>query len=218
MPYSRLIQAHPATDELLQHIRGNVTYFDSPKVASAMRPKLHVILHPNWLQIQLALIQYVATLPNQQPLHLDLVRSNVLFAPATPTDPLQLDGLAGAGIIDFEKTAWGHPLLDVARTLAFLLVDCLHKTTNQIRKYFLHSGYIKRGGGVIGYERRPGQTRLLLDELVDYYLFYDFSKFLRHNPYESLRHNLHYRRTRNLLLARHILTPDDIMERKPNHD
>jgi Ser/Thr protein kinase RdoA (MazF antagonist) len=211
MPNSDLIQTHPATTELLHQIRQILTYFAYPNVHSALRTKLGLRLNETWLSAQSTLIEYVAGLPSQQPLHLDLVRSNVLFTAASPRSDLernggiQLDNLAVTGIIDFEKTAWGSPLLDLARTLAFLLVDCRYKTPNQIRKYFLYSGYVKRGGGDIGHHRRPGHNRLLLDELVDYYLFYDFAKFLRHNPYESLSQNAHFLRTRSLLMQRNLL-------------
>jgi Ser/Thr protein kinase RdoA (MazF antagonist) len=47
-----------------------------------------------------------------------------------------LNNLAITGIIDFEKTAAGPRIFDIARTLAFLLVDCKAKTPAQVTNYF----------------------------------------------------------------------------------
>lgn len=129
---------------------------------------------------------HCAALPGQQVLHLDFVRGNVLFI-----------GTQVSGIIDLEKTAKGHRLLDVARTLSFLLVDCKYKPEQKIRKYFLQSGYIKRGR-----QQLSSQDFDLLEKLIDFYLVHDFYKFLRHNPYESLFANEHFIRTKVLLLKR----------------
>jgi hypothetical protein len=57
----------------------------------------------------------------------------------------------------------------------------------------LHSGYEKRGKNKIAYPE-------LLDPLTSFFLFYDFYKFLLHNPYESLEKNEHYLRTKQYLL------------------
>lgn len=188
LPQPQLIQAHSATAELTTLTARMQAYFTSAQVIAALSQKLGIQVNQGWLTEQPRLIMYLSQLPNQQPLHLDLVRSNVLFQDATIT-----------GIIDFEKTAWGHPTLDVARSLAFLLVDCRYKTPNQIRKYFVYSGYIKRGGGAAPNAR-------LLEALVSWYLFYDFYKFLRHTPYESLPHNQHFVRTCSILVhQRNIL-------------
>jgi Ser/Thr protein kinase RdoA (MazF antagonist) len=198
---------HRATTELAELLERMRAYFAHLPVQAALGDKLHLSLNPAWLAGQAGLIAHAAGLPGQQPLHLDLVRSNILFAPARPTDPLQEDGLAVTGILDFEKAAWGHPHLDLARTLAFLLVDCRYKTPAEVRRYFLRSGYVKRGGSHLPRLIRPGAAKPLLDELVDLYLFYDFYKFLRHNPYESLPFNHHFRRTVALLRARQIVPP-----------
>jgi Ser/Thr protein kinase RdoA (MazF antagonist) len=114
------------------------------------------------------------------------VRGNILFD----------DQARITGVLDFEKTAWGHPALDIARTLAFLLVDCKYKSEDKTRKYFLISGYNKRGPA-----RTPGSSPLL-EKLITTFLLHDFYKFLRHNPYESLRNNEHFVRTRDLLVQR----------------
>ncbi|HEY6736563.1 MAG TPA: phosphotransferase [Candidatus Saccharimonadia bacterium] len=209
LPQPNSIQQHLTADELNQQLRLLSSYFNHTPVLSALAGKLRLTVNHSWLEQQATVLQAVSQLPHQQPLHLDFVRSNLLFAPARPSDPLQYEGLALTGILDFEKVAWGHPGLDQARTLAFLLVDCRYKTPRQIRKYFLESGYRKRGGGMIARESRTESPKLLLTELVDYYLFYDFYKFLRHNPYESLPSNQHFRRTVTLLISRQILAPDD---------
>ncbi len=111
------------------------------------------------------------------------------------------------GILDFEKTAYGHPVFDVARTLAFLLVDCEYKGEAKIRKYFLQSGYNKRG--TVNFRnpiiKHGNRTTNLLESLIDLFLLYDFYKFLRHNPYEFLEQNHHYKRTRDILLTRNML-------------
>ncbi|HET9411621.1 MAG TPA: phosphotransferase [Candidatus Saccharimonadales bacterium] len=159
-------------------------YFSDRGVQQSMRKKLGVTSVDTQFK---TLHMQCAALPNQQALHLDFVRGNILFI-----------GTQVSGIIDLEKTARGHRLLDIARTLSFLLVDCKYKPEHKIRKYFLFSGYKKRG-------RQPlSQTHDfdLLEKLVDFYLVYDFYKFLRHNPYESLLANEHFMRTKDLLLKR----------------
>jgi len=127
-------------------------------------------------------------LPDTQQLHMDFVRGNILFEDERIT-----------GILDFEKTAVGHPLFDVARTLAFLLVDCKYKTEDEIYRYFLQSGYHKRGAAKLDYY--PG----LLERLVEFFLLHDFYKFLRHNPYESLNDNEHFVRTVSILTRGGVL-------------
>jgi Ser/Thr protein kinase RdoA (MazF antagonist) len=117
---------------------------------------------------------------------MDMVRGNILFDTTADT-PWQIDDVRLSGVIDFEKTAIGLPVCDMARTLAFLLVDCL-KPADKISKYFIDSGYRKRGSmDIIHIELLPYFIRL--------FLLHDFYKFLRHTPYESLRDNYHYGRT-----------------------
>lgn len=160
-------------------------YFSDPGVKNAAQNKLKLKVSKDDFS---KLHELCATLPNQQALHLDFVRGNVLFT-----------GKQISGVIDFEKIARGHRILDVARTLAFLLVDCKFKSEEKIRKYFLESGYKKRGSQQL--IKQPE----LLEHLVDFYLLHDFYKFLRHNPYESLTENEHFVRTKMLLLKRGIL-------------
>jgi hypothetical protein len=80
------------------------------------------------------------------------------------------------------------------RTLSFLYVDCKYKTLDQVKKYFIYSGYQKRGLSTLEH------TGILLTHLVDFYLMYDLYKFLRHNPYESLNLNEHFKRTKDILI------------------
>ncbi|HUB93610.1 MAG TPA: phosphotransferase [Verrucomicrobiae bacterium] len=166
------------------------TYFSQPEIQRALEAKLHVnVSIPNYF---FALLKGCARLSGQQPLHMDFVRGNILF-----DDTAQI-----TGVLDFEKAAWGHPVFDIARTYAFLLVDCKHKTEAQVRKYFLSSGYNKRG---MANFKITTASSTLLEQLVDLFLLYDFYKFLRHNPYESLAQNEHFVRTRALLLQRQLL-------------
>jgi Ser/Thr protein kinase RdoA (MazF antagonist) len=168
-------------------------YFADPQVAKAMRQKLHLLPAAHAVTRLRRVLRGCTRLPHQQALHMDFVRGNVLFAAdATIT-----------GILDFEKTAQGHPLFDLARTLAFLLVDCKYKQEAKVRKYFLESGYNKRGHGTF---KVTIQNTALLDRLTDLFLLHDFYKFLRHNPYESLHENEHYTRTAALLVRRGLLT------------
>jgi Ser/Thr protein kinase RdoA (MazF antagonist) len=177
-------------------------YFTDPRVAGAIADKLGLKLDPYQIVRQQRLLHHSRTFPAAQLLHLDLVRSNLLFGTSLddPKARFKRGGIVLTGIIDFEKAAIGHPLFDIARTLAFLMVDCESKTPKQIRKYFLQSGYNKRGPA----QYRPEWDRLI-DYFVDLFLLYDFYKFLKHNPYESLSENHHFRRTRDLLLQRHLL-------------
>jgi Ser/Thr protein kinase RdoA (MazF antagonist) len=184
-------------------------YFAQAGVTSALTTKLHLQLNPRALTSAQATLSLASKLPDHQPLHLDFVRGNILFGPAAdhPETRLTLNDLAITGIIDFEKTAVGPRIFDLARTLAFLLVDCKTKTPAQVFKYFLHSGYNKRGSTsfkppiVVHRGRRVD----LLQALINFYLLHDFYKFLRHNPYESLPENEHFVRTVALLQQRGYL-------------
>lgn len=178
-------------------------YCTDPGVTSAMANKLSVSLPPQTFNIYRKLMATCQVLSNRQVLHMDFVRGNILF------DGTHDSGLPRiSGILDFEKTAIGHPLFDVARTLAFLLVDCKYKSSEQVTKYFLQSGYIKRGPvklAKITVRINQSESHDLLALLLDFFLLHDFYKFLRHNPYESLASNEHYVRTRDMLLQRNIL-------------
>lgn len=113
-----------------------------------------------------------------------------MFDEARPGDMLQLGNVAVSGILDLEKASYGHPVWDVARSLGFLLVDC-PKPADKIFRYFIQSGYRKRADQTIALP--------LLNEALNIFLIYDFYKFLRDNPYESLAQNHHYQGTRDIL-------------------
>jgi Ser/Thr protein kinase RdoA (MazF antagonist) len=211
--------------ESLQLNKRMLHYFADDNVARALHAKLGLkVVRADFTK----LLNAAKKFPNQQALHMDFVRGNILFEDSTIT-----------GILDFEKTARGHVLFDIARTLAFLLVDCKYKEETKIRKYFLHSGYIKRGmvsselespsppapsqntvhsatrtvaasepgKGRPGFERGlAGWEIQILEQLVNFFLLHDFYKFLRHNPYESLPQNQHFTRTKAMLLKRRLIT------------
>lgn len=184
------------------------TYFEQASVSRAVQQKLGVSCTASALRRFENFLTACSTLPKQQLLHMDMVRGNVLFGAASPGDTFHINNLALTGVVDFEKAAAGHPLFDVARTLSFLLVDCSTKSQEQIYRYFLNSGYGKRGESPV----KPISVKLphglecdVLETAIDLFLLYDFYKFLRSNPYESLSNNYHYIRTRDQLLARGIL-------------
>lgn len=176
-------------------------YFNEQSVRQAMAHKLQLAIVPQAIQASQQLLGFAPHLPHSQPLHMDFVRGNVLFGTNATGQ------LAITGILDFEKTAAGHPLFDIARTLAFLLVDCATIPEQNIRRYFLHSGYTKRG--ITAFRNVRIHTSWgnsnALEALIDLFLLYDFYKFLRHNPYEYLSENHHFARTRNLLIKRAII-------------
>ncbi len=179
-------------------------YFASSQVNSAVTTKLEVRVAPAIFSRLLPILKRCETLAGQQALHMDFVRGNILFSDDEP--------LVVTGVLDFEKAAYGHPLFDVARTLAFLLVDCKYKPADKVRKYFVASGYQKRGKRRLEHVvvLRNNRRVALLEELLDLFLLYDFYKFLRHNPYEALSQNEHYVRTRSLLLRRGVITTTPI--------
>lgn len=173
-------------DEMLELNQRMKRYFNDLDVQGAMREKL--TLGFDWdFDRTAARLATLRELPVNQ-LHMDFVRGNVLFNDSEIT-----------GILDFEKTAYGPPIVDVARTLAFLLVDCKYKTEHEVRKYFLESGYHKRGSAQLDYYPN------VLEFLIRFFLLYDSYKFLRHNPYESLKDNEHYQRTVSILSQSGVL-------------
>ncbi len=174
---------------LLERMRN---YLSNDQTRSAISAKLGVTLSVDFIKYE-RLLNGCESLPWGQQLHMDFVRGNILFAPSSSSDVCQLDNLAITGILDFEKTAIGLPIFDVARTLAFLLVDCKNKTPDKVKKYFLHSGYMKRGNAKLVY------NDVLLQRLIEFFLLHDFYKFLRHNPYESLYQNEHFIRTKYIM-------------------
>lgn len=183
--------------ELLHRVE---RYMGMPGVTSAMHTKLAVkFTIPSDFESMLRQCQHLS---DQRVLHMDLVRSNILFAEANSTQ-LSDGPVAVTGILDFEKTAYGHPVFDIARTLAFLLVDCKYKAPDKIYKYFLRSGYEKRGQQLIPRITYHGKD--VLEQLLVFYLIHDLYKFMRHNPYEYLDLNEHYVRTRDILIKKGIL-------------
>ncbi len=197
-----------ADDVLLileEKIEEMYNYFSDNGVRSALEQKLKLQVNIDCRRQFLPLIKQLKKIEFQQLLHMDFVRGNLLFCKQNNCQFVQdsrliFDNnkksnqqLVICGILDFEKVAYGPREVELARTLAFLLVDCKYKLTNKIVKYFLHSGYIKRG------EQRNLELDIIF-RLVHYYLFQDFYHFLLHNPYESLPQNEHFRRTLKLLL------------------
>jgi len=177
-------------DECLELSQKMDSYFAQDGVQQALRRKLSLEVSFSHDQAKRYLdSHYVRQLP-QQSLHMDFVRGNILF-----DDPIDLAEPRISGIIDFEKAATGPVVFDIARTLAFLLVDCRYKPPRKVYKYFVQSGYIKRGQAPL-----DSQQLQLLSKLSRFYLMYDFYKFLKHNPYESLQDNIHFTRTRDFLL------------------
>ncbi|MBD3250457.1 MAG: phosphotransferase [Candidatus Pacebacteria bacterium] len=191
-------------------------YFAQSGVKQALRKKLAFQPHPNFFSKASRLLAAVGQLSPIQPLHLDFVRSNILFNETTSLpannnqeklwldfDPDKPRQLAISGLLDWEKTALGPKVIDLARTLAFLLVDCKHKPALKIKKYFLHSGYFKRG--VQQPAEKERNQLVYLESLVSLFLFYDLYKFLRHNPYQDLTQNEHFVRTKKTLIQRNII-------------
>lgn len=189
-------------------------YFCDTKIVLALEQKLKLALNQATFKQFKKLMSQQQQLPHQQWLHMDFVRSNLLFEHHTaaelnatvtqdkfsfPTSHASApDYLTISGILDFEKTAFGSPILDLARTLAFLLVDCKDKSEPKIIKYFIYSGYHKRG-------TQPLPDMKLVMNFTQFFLFYDFYKFLCHNPYQSLPLNEHFVRTRDYLLNQGLI-------------
>jgi Ser/Thr protein kinase RdoA (MazF antagonist) len=174
-----------------------VTYFEQRDVQKAMAKKLGCQVDTARLSELARVIEKLDNLPDKQPLHMDLVRGNVLFS----NNPVKITGL-----IDFEKSSYGHPYFDIARTLSFLLVDCKYKTSQDIRKYFLNKGYFNETNDNYKITVKLPKARVdLLETLVECFLVYDFYKFLAHNPYEYLNLNEHYTRTKDLLISKNLV-------------
>jgi len=180
------IELENEIDLSVSHLKEIEKYFKDKGVLEAMKKKLHVFPSFNTREY-LKVFKELRSMDTQI-LHMDFVRGNILFNAKKEI----------TGIIDFEKCAYGPRVLDIARTLAFLLVDCKYKSEEKIRKYFLTSGYYKRGK-----VKLPNSK--LINILVEYFLLYDFYKFLLHNPYESLELNEHYKRTSRMLIGNNLL-------------
>ncbi|MEI6462783.1 MAG: hypothetical protein WCO33_03920 [bacterium] len=180
-------------------------YFADRGVVKALEDKLSIKLNTN-LEKYIKLFEEIKKQPIQT-IHLDLVRGNILFATKDEIKNedskifLTIDNeLFLTGILDFEKVALGPRILDIARTLAFLIVDCKYKEEGKIRKYFLESGYNKRG------KMKLPEMKYLSD-LMEYFWLYDFFKFLYYTPYESLLDNEHFKRTLKELMKRDLILP-----------
>ncbi len=176
-------------------------YYTRDGVVQAMHDKLHLGLPYDPCQNHPDLFDELSRLP-VQPLHMDFVRGNVLFQRNAAATRYTIGSVTLSGLLDFEKACQGPVLCDIARTLAFLYVDCANKTNAKIYKYFIDSGYVKRSRATLN---NDSQTRGLIDRLVTFFLEYDFYKFLRDNPYESLPQNHHFLRTRDMLIERKVL-------------
>lgn len=177
-----------------------IQYLSQSNVQKALAKKLNLKVDMFELKKLVGLIDKTKHLPSQQALHMDFVRSNILFE-------VEKGELAVSGILDFEKTATGHPIFDIARTLAFLLVDCKYKEQAKVRKYFLYSGYLRRGHSKLLNVKlkADGHQYDLREELIKFFLLHDFYKFLRHNPYEFLLQNEHFVRTRDILVQLNMI-------------
>lgn len=162
-----------------------VTYFNDQNVSRALYQKLQLDMVQTDFRETIAACQ---RLPHAQALHMDFVRGNILFNDTDIT-----------GILDFEKAAYGPRVFDIARTLAFLLVDCKYKPAAKVYKYFLRSGYNKRGSMQFA-------DWDALEKLLPFFLLHDFYKFLRHNPYEYLSQNEHFLRTKTILVKLGVLS------------
>lgn len=187
--------APTVVDEYTAIVARMRTYFADSNVELAMAQKLAVIIDHRLFGTFANLLDGCAGLPCQHMLHMDFVRGNILFDTKANAPTI-------TGVLDFEKTAVGHPLFDIARTYAFLLVDCTYKSPDQVRKYFLQSGYNRRSSSTFTITAKNAQ---LLEQLANLFLLYDFYKFLRHNPYESLHANHHFVRTKEQLRTRKII-------------
>lgn len=198
--------------------------FKRKNVQIALEEKLGLKTNQHIFDFGRELIDELKKLGSRQILHMDFVRSNILFEKiaysqleqrrltAFALDPnSNLDHksdsknnqcnqtfLTVSGILDWEKTSYGPKIIDLARTLSFLLVDCKYKSNQKIRKYFLHSGYRKRGSANL-------PNLKLLNPLINFFLLFDFYKFLLHNPYQDLIQNEHFTRTKETLLRNKLL-------------
>lgn len=195
-------------DEYIAITRRMRQYLTQDSVRRALMSKLQLSVPSSALAQVDDTLRACKHLPHRQALHMDFVRSNVLFGDTG-------NELKITGILDFEKTGRGSVLFDVARTLAFLLVDCKYKQPDKVRKYFLQSGYQKRGSANlqnVSIKTKAGNIDVL-ERLTDVFLMYDFYKFLRHNPYEFLLQNEHFVRTRDILLEHGLLAAPHVPKR-----
>ncbi len=177
-------------------------YFAQTGVQKALEVKLE-LQAPKHMDRFVRVFNELRNATDQHLLHMDFVRGNVLFGQRTANSQYGYGSVEISGIIDFEKTAYGLAVFDVARTLAFLLIDTKYKREAEVRRYFLRSGYIKHGEvNLITHYKVGSKPINVLEVLVDFFLLHDLYKFLLHNPYEYLSSNEHYIRTVTLLKQR----------------
>lgn len=189
----------PSVIDEYRAIVGRMTrYFARHDAQEAFARKCHLVIDRQAMSAWSSLVDECGALPYQQALHMDFVRGNILFGNSSDSH-FRIGDIALTGIIDLEKAAHGPLIFDIARTLAFLFADTT-KSADKAYKYFMYSGYIKRGKG-----RIDDGSIALMDGLVTMMLSYDLYKFMRDNPYESLVHNHHFRRTRDILIERKVL-------------
>ncbi len=162
-------------------------YFSDDNVINALRSKLNLAINFELLSFHNLFNLFHFT--EKQVLHMDFVRGNILFDESANI----------TGVLDFEKVSFGPRIFDIARTLSFLIIDCKYINDAKVRLYFLINGYKKRGNNLL-------PDIKLLNHLILYFLIYDFYKFLKYNPYESLLLNEHFLRTREYLLKYKILS------------
>lgn len=163
--------------------------------------KLKVSLNWKGIQKTFGSIEQQIERSNEQEniLHYDFVRGNILFSRKLNK---ALDIYPIIGILDFEKVCLGPEVADIARTLAFLIIDCKFKDEETIRKRFLLSGYDKRGKNKLPFSE---MNNPFLESLLKFFWLRDFWKFLVHSPYEYLYMNEHYVRTRDRLVKVNLL-------------
>jgi Ser/Thr protein kinase RdoA (MazF antagonist) len=175
------------------------SYFSKKGVNQAMIAKLNLKFEAKKCDNYGEIFLVCGKIPHQQVLHMDFVRGNILFQ--------QDKELHLSGILDFEKAGNGLVIIDIARTLSFLFIDCKFKTIDEVHRHFLVNGYIRSGNTSfndlhlnISYRKVS-----LLNELINFFLLHDFYKFLLHNPYEHLHENEHFIRTRDYLAQQKVL-------------
>ncbi|HQM15633.1 MAG TPA: phosphotransferase [Candidatus Woesebacteria bacterium] len=183
-------------------------YFVRIDVLQAVEQKLKLQVHLKEFRSFLPLLEWLRQHRSHQLIHLDFVRGNLLFeslhTSTARTSPFSSCYLKDSkqtyfisGILDFEKVSLGAIELELARCLAFLLVDCERYPPSTIFKSFLLSGYTKRSCHSL-------PNLQLIKPLIQLYLLIDFYHFLLHNPYEDLIFNHHYQNTVKLLNPRLI--------------
>lgn len=158
----------------MDFVRGNLLFGEEVDFGSSGAPASKLSIHDNQLSRR----------RRAKPCQLKIKKNEIKKAKTTLK-----------GIIDFEKTCKGPICFEIARTLAFLFIDCKYKDPKEIVKYFLYSGYLKKG------QNKKIEKLKQLKPLISYFLLYDFYKFLKHNPYESLGQNQHFIRTKAILLS-----------------